>query len=68
MSGSSLTPVVTGATVVFRDDPVIRFQRSIDIEIGVRDLERRVQRLARQLAPTPQHGLPPDRRSRRSGW
>ena len=51
MSISSLTPVATGTTVVFDSNPAIRFQRAVDAQLAVNDLERRVRRLARQLTP-----------------
>jgi hypothetical protein len=66
VSNPSVTPVVTGATGVSHTDPVTRFHQAIDLDLQVRDIERRVQRLARQLAPR----LPPGSRrtSRRSAW
>src|SRR5258707_14500130 len=51
VSISSLTPVATGTTVVFDSNPAIRFQRAVDAQLAVADLERRVRRLARQLTP-----------------
>jgi hypothetical protein len=45
----SVTPVATGTTAVFHSDPVTRFQERVDISLQVRDLERRVQHLARLL-------------------
>src|SRR5260221_7123456 len=47
----SLTPAATGTTVVFDSNPAIRFQRAVDAQLAVADLERRVRRLARQLTP-----------------
>ena len=55
MSNPSVTPVATGTTGVFHrddlNDPVIRFQHAVDVDLQVRDLERGVQRLARLLTP-----------------
>jgi hypothetical protein len=68
VSSPSLTPVVTGATGVFGSDPVIRFQQAIDLDLKVRELQRQVQRLSRQLSPAPHFQSPPRRRSRRPGW
>ena len=68
MSTSSLTPVATGTTSVWPNEPVIRFQRAVELDLQVRDLERRVQRLARQLGPNPQPRQASSRQSRRSAW
>jgi hypothetical protein len=68
VSNRSVTPVVTGATGVFHSDPALRFQQAVDVDLEISDLERGVQRLARQLAPTPQRPASSGRRSRRSAW
>ena len=68
VSISSLTPVATGTTVVFDSYPVIRFQRAVDAQLAVNDLERRVRRLARQLTPVPPIQPHSVRRSRWSAW
>ena len=68
MSISSLTPVATGTTVVFDSNPVIRFQRAVDAQLAVADLERRVRRLARQLTPALPAQSCTARRSVRSAW
>src|SRR5260221_11141384 len=64
----SLTPVATGTTVVFDSNPAIRFQRAVDAQLAVNDLERRVRRLARQLTPVPAVQPHSVRRSRWSAW
>ena len=63
-----LTPVATGTTVVFDSNPAIRFQRAVDAQLAVADLERRVRRLARQLTPALPAQSCPARRSVRSAW
>ena len=68
VSISSLTPVATGTTVVFDSNPAIRFQRAVDAQLAVNDLERRVRRLARQLTPALPAQSCPARRSVRSAW
>jgi hypothetical protein len=69
VSNPSLTPVATGTTSVFLSDPVVRFQRAIELELQVRDLERRVQRLERRLAPVTPSPSGPHRRDRAAnGW
>ena len=68
VSISSLTPVATGTTVVFESNPAIRFQRAVDAQLAVNDLERRVRRLARQLTPALPAQSCPARRSVRSAW
>ena len=68
MSTPSLTPVASGTTVVSDSNPVIRFQRAVDAQLAVNDLERRVRRLARQLTPVPPVQPHSVRRSRRSAW
>jgi len=68
VSTPSLTPVATGTTSVFHTDPSIRFQQAVDIELRVNDLERRVQRLARQLPPVTRVRTHSVHRSGRSAW
>ena len=68
VSTSSLTPVATGTTVVFDSNPAIRFQRAVDAQLAVADLERRVRHLARQLTPALPPQSCPARRSVRSAW
>src|SRR5258708_32699943 len=68
VSISSLTPVATGTTVVFDSNPAIRFQRAVDAQLAVADLERSVRRLARQLTPVLPAQSCPARRSVRSAW
>jgi hypothetical protein len=53
VSKSSVTPVATGTTDVFLNDPVIRFQQAVELELQVAELERRLERLARCLTPIP---------------
>ena len=67
MSIPSVAPVATGTTGVSYTDPVIRFQQAVDIQLQVNDLERRVQRLMRQLTPRPPSSAW-SRSSRRSLW
>ena len=71
VSNPSVTPVATGTTSVFHrddlNDPVIRFQHAVDVDLQVRDLERGVQRLARLLTP-PVSSSAARRPSRRTTW
>jgi hypothetical protein len=64
----SVALVATRTTSASYTDPVIRFQQAVDAQLAVADLERRVQRLARQLTPVPRIQAHPLRRSRRSAW
>jgi hypothetical protein len=66
VSTPSVAPVATGTTGVSYTDPVTRFQQAVDIQLQVNDLERRVQRLMRQL--TPRSPSSHWRSSRRSLW
>jgi hypothetical protein len=64
----SVALVATRTTSASYTDPVIRFQQAVDAQLAVADLERRVQRLERQLTLAPRSQARPLRRSRRSAW
>lgn len=51
MSTPSLTLVATGTTSVYCTNPVDRLQQAVELRLAVADLERRVDRLTRRLAP-----------------